>query len=60
MDAFIESRKLFNVRVLKYIEDNLFITDYSKDLSKSLHEGAVKNIKLWEQLYLYKIDVEIM
>ena len=60
MDAFVESRKLFNVRVLKYIEDNLFITDYSKDLSKSLHEGAVKNIKLWEQLYLYKIDVEIM
>lgn len=60
MDAFLESRKLFNIRVLKYIEDNLFITDYSKELSRTLHEDALKNILLWEQLYLYKIDVEIM
>ena len=60
IDAFIESRKLFNYRVLKYIEDGLFITDYSKELSKKLHEESLKNIDLWGQIYLYKIDVEIM
>ena len=59
-DAFIESSKLFNYRVLKYIEDGLFITDYSKIVAKVLHEDSVKSIKLWEQIYDYKIDVEIM
>ena len=59
-DAFLESRKLFNYRVLKYIEDGLFITDYSKDISKQLHEESLKNIQLWEQMYNYKIDVEII
>ena len=59
-EAFIESRKLFNCRVLKYIEDGLFITDYSKIVANVLHEDSMKSIKLWEQLYNYKIDVEIM
>ena len=60
MDAFVESRKLFNIRVLKYIEDNLFITDYSKEMAKKLHEDSIKSIELWEQLHNYKIDVEII
>ena len=60
MDSFVESRKLFNYRVLRYIDDGLFITDYSKFISKALHEESIKSIKLWEQLYSYKIDVEIM
>lgn len=60
IDAFVESRKLFNYRVLKYIDDGLFITDYSKIVAKVLHEDSIKSIKLWEQLYNYKIDVEIM
>jgi len=51
IDAFLEARKLFNVRVLRYIVDGLFVTDYSKELSKSLHEDAIKSIQLWEQLY---------
>jgi hypothetical protein len=49
--AFLEARKLFNVRVLRYIVDGLFVTDYSKGLSKSLHEDAIKSIQLWEQLH---------
>jgi len=60
IDAFLESRKLFNNRVLRYIVDGVFITDYSKELSQKLHNDAIKNIQLWEQLYNYKIDVEIM
>ena len=59
-DAFVESYKLFNYRVLKYIDDGLFITDYSKIVSKVLHEESIKSIKLWEQVYSYKIDVEII
>ena len=59
IDAFLEARKLFNVRVLRYIADGLFITDYSKGLSKSLHEDAVKSIQLWEQLYVYKNIITI-
>jgi hypothetical protein len=51
IDAFLEARKLFNVRVLRYIVDGLFVTDYSKGLSKSLHEDAIKSIQLWEQLH---------
>ena len=60
MDSFIESRKLFNYRVLRYIDDGLFVTEYSKFVSKALHEESIKSIKLWEQLYSYKIDVEII
>jgi len=60
MDSFIESRKLFNYRVLRYIDDGLFVTEYSKIVSKFLHEESIKSIKLWEQIYSYKIDVEII
>jgi HD superfamily phosphodiesterase len=38
-------KKLFNNRVLKYIDDNLFITDYSKKLSLQLHDNALKKLE---------------
>ena len=59
IDAFLEARKLFNVRVLRYIVDGLFVTDYSKELSKSLHEDAIKSIQLWEQLHQDKDIITI-
>jgi len=59
IDAFLEARKLFNVRVLRYIVDGLFVTDYSKELSKTLHEDAIKSIQLWEQLHQYKDIITI-
>jgi hypothetical protein len=59
IDAFLEARKLFNVRVLRYIVDGLFVTDYSKGLSKSLHEDAIKSIQLWEQLHQDKDIITI-
>ena len=35
---------LFNNRVLKYRDENLFVTEYSKRLSKKLHKKAIKDI----------------
>jgi hypothetical protein len=57
--AFLEARKLFNHRVLRYIPDGLFVTDYSKELSQKLHEDARKSIQLWEQLYKDKDIITI-
>jgi HD superfamily phosphodiesterase len=39
-------KKLFKNRVLKYIDDDLFTTEYSNNLAKNLHEMAL--IKLQE------------
>jgi hypothetical protein len=38
-------KKLFNNRVLKYIDDNLFITNYSKKLALQLHDNALKKLE---------------
>ena len=35
------SIELFDTRILKYIKDNLFITDYSKTKAEELHEKAI-------------------
>jgi tmRNA-binding protein len=37
--------KLFNNRVLKYKEDNLFTTEYAQQKSFKLHNSAIKRIK---------------
>jgi HD superfamily phosphodiesterase len=37
--------KLFNNRVLKYREDNLFTTEYAQQKSFKLHNSAIKRIK---------------
>ena len=37
---------LFNNRVLKYIEDDLFITNYSKQKAQKLHDEAIKRINI--------------
>ena len=43
-DALCKGRKLFVSRVLTYRSDNLFVTEYSKRLSKTLHNKARKNL----------------
>lgn len=35
---------LFENRVLKYIDDGLFVTDFSKEKAKKLHKDAVKRL----------------
>ena len=51
LDASIhDSYRLFENRVLKYIDDELFVTDYSKKKSAELHEEAVKQIDAWRKI----------
>jgi hypothetical protein len=45
MDALKRAKDLFTTRVLTYIEDNLFITEYSQRQSRILHEYAVSNLE---------------
>lgn len=49
-EASKRATKLFNTRVLKYIDDNLFITAYSKYKSVELHNNALKTTKLTKLL----------
>jgi HD superfamily phosphodiesterase len=43
-DALCKAKILFISRVLTYRSDNLFVTEYSKSLSKTLHNKARKNL----------------
>jgi HD superfamily phosphodiesterase len=38
-------KKLFNNRVLQYLPDNLFITEYSKKLALEFHNNALNKLK---------------
>jgi len=49
-DAFIDADDLFSKRVLKHNEDNLFVTNYSKTLSRSLELVAHDRIQTWRRL----------
>ena len=49
-DAVNRAEYLFNIRVLNYIKDGLFVTDYSKYESFDLHLKAVLNLKELESL----------
>lgn len=42
------AKKLFDIRILKYIEDDLFLTEYSINLAKKWHKETIE--------YIQKID----
>ena len=42
--SFIDAKELFNNRILKYREDDLFTSELSKKISKELHEKAINRI----------------
>ncbi len=44
---------LFENRVLKYIDDGLFVTEYSKEKAKKLHMDAVKRLDEIKQSSLF-------
>jgi hypothetical protein len=44
-DALIESKNLFESRILNYRKDKLFITNYSKNKSMLLHKKALKDVE---------------
>ena len=48
--SFNDAELLFNNRVFKHFEDNLFFTDYSKKIAQELHINALKRIKIWKKI----------
>lgn len=48
--SFDNASKLFDTRVLKHFDDNLFITEYSKREGRLLHEKSLSTISLWENI----------
>ena len=51
VDSLQKVIKLFENRVLKYREDNLFETEYSKERSLFLHEQSEKDIVYFKKLH---------
>jgi HD superfamily phosphodiesterase len=51
-DAFKNANELFENRVLKHNEDNLFLFDYSKRESVLLHEIALQRISGWKRIMI--------
>ncbi len=48
--SFENASKLFDTRVLKHFDNNLFVTEYSKKEGKLLHEKALNTVLLWENI----------
>ena len=48
--SFDNASKLFDNRVLKHFDNNLFITEYSKKEGRILHEKSLNTISLWENI----------
>lgn len=44
-DALVESKNLFETRILNYRKDKLFVTNYSKNKSLILHRKALKDME---------------
>jgi len=58
-DALVESKNLFEKRILNYRKDKLFVTSYSKNKSLLLHKKAVKDVeKLDSLLKIIKTDCD--
>jgi hypothetical protein len=50
LDAFNDAHELFYRRVLQHKQDNLFMTEYSKQHYLPLHINAIKRINAWKQI----------
>jgi len=53
--AFSDAKILFDNRVLKHFDNNLFITDKSKEIAQTLHINAINRINNWNKLYIKPI-----
>jgi HD superfamily phosphodiesterase len=56
VNSYQEASELTYRRMLKQIEDGLFVTTYSKELSKKLHEDMLRRLKTWGEIYK-KIEI---
>jgi len=50
-NAFNDSKNLFEKRVFKHLDDNLFVTNYSKKIALKLESKSIKQIKKWNKLF---------
>ena len=48
--SFDNASKLFDNRVLKHFDNNLFITEYSKKEGQILHDKSLNAISLWKNI----------
>jgi HD superfamily phosphodiesterase len=48
--SFHSANELFDKRVLRHNDDNLFTTDYAKRMSLVLHSQALHRIKAWKNI----------
>lgn len=49
-DAFTDANLLFEGRIFKHFDDNLFVTEYSKIEAKKLHYNAITRINHWNKI----------
>lgn len=52
-DNFEKTETIFKIRILNYIEKNLFILEYSKKIANYLHKKSIKTILKWKILLNY-------
>jgi HD superfamily phosphodiesterase len=50
-DAFIDTEKLFHTRMLKHIDDGLFITNTGKNIAIGLETVAIKRMNSWKEFF---------
>jgi hypothetical protein len=47
-NAFLDTEKLFHSRMLKHIDDDLFITNTGKNIAIKLETTAIERMNLWK------------
>jgi hypothetical protein len=52
LEALVEMKLIFENRILQYINDNLFITEYSKKKAIILHEKCLTELEQIDKIYL--------
>ena len=52
VEAYYNARNIFNERILRHNSDNLFVTEYSKRISITLHVHSIKRLLAWNKLLL--------
>jgi len=52
LEAYHNARNIFNERILRHNIDNLFVTEYSKRTSITLHLHSIKRLLSWNKLLL--------
>jgi hypothetical protein len=49
-ESYDNAFELFQNRVLRHNDDELFVTPYSKNLSKRLHANSLLRIQNWQRI----------